>query len=137
MSFVSVSPEFPVGVSFNPGGAKPSPEVLLSEHDAVIRQLSQGRLASAIIMLTNYPNLRLRIHGQADSLCSPDTNLTLSKKRAEVVRDYLVAQGIEPARIETKGHGATQSLEGGNCKQGNRPQDRWVEFELIRYLALV
>lgn len=48
----------------------------------------------------------IRIEGHADASGSPDFNLTLSAKRAEAVRDYLVRQGADAALLETVGVGA-------------------------------
>lgn len=50
---------------------------------------------------------RFEIAGYTDSTGSADTNLTLSQQRADAVRSFLVASGVDGSRIAAKGYGAT------------------------------
>lgn len=47
------------------------------------------------------------IAGYTDASGDKDKNMALSQARAAAVRDYLVAQGVSPARVAAKGFGAT------------------------------
>jgi OOP family OmpA-OmpF porin len=47
------------------------------------------------------------LNGHADRLGSPQYNQTLSEKRAEAVRAYLVSRGVDASGIETLGFGKT------------------------------
>ncbi len=97
---------------------------------AVIRRRSYPTLDGAIKVLEEYPSLRLRIHGHADSTGTAQANLTLSEKRAEAVADYFIAKGVDAARMETTGHGMTQA-QSAETRAG-RAQDRRIAFEIIR-----
>jgi outer membrane protein OmpA-like peptidoglycan-associated protein len=57
--------------------------------------------------------------------------LPLSKKRADAIREALIAQGIEPARITTVGIGAAKPLVAFSDLD-NIWKNRRVEFVLIR-----
>ena len=51
------------------------------------------------------PSKVVRIEGHADASGSEEVNLTLSQRRAEAVRDYLVKNGVEPAMLNAVGLG--------------------------------
>ena len=74
-------------------------------------------LDEVVEILRGFPNIRLRIEAHTDSRGSAQTNLTLSKRRAEAIKNYMVAQGISEDRLpETEGYGESQILN--NCKDG-------------------
>ncbi len=51
---------------------------------------------------------RFGIYGHTDASGSSGYNLYLSRRRASAVRDYLVAQSVDPARLEVDGFGESQ-----------------------------
>ncbi len=53
-------------------------------------------------------NLSFLIIGHTDASGSADRNLTLSERRAESVKAFLVQQGVDAERLQTKGYGARQ-----------------------------
>jgi outer membrane protein OmpA-like peptidoglycan-associated protein len=56
-------------------------------------------------------NLDIVINGHTDAVGSVDYNQTLSERRAEAVRQYLITQyGIAPSRLAAKGYGKSQPL---------------------------
>ena len=75
-------------------------------------------------------NLRLVIStGHTDVTGSDVYNNGLSLRRAEAVKAYLVARGIDGNRIETVGMGKRE-LTGDNATAAGRAQDRRVEIEV-------
>lgn len=82
------------------------------------------RLARA---LAAQPNLRLEIGGYTDASGSPAHNKILSEQRAESVRQYLIAQGVEAARLSTRAYGAAQPRSANDSESG-REANRRVEF---------
>ena len=81
-------------------------------------------------MLADYPDLRLEIQGHTDDVGDDAKNLDLSQRRAESVKAYLVAQGIDEGRLEAKGFGETVPIADNKTKAG-RAENRRVEFKLI------
>ena len=55
------------------------------------------------------------------------TNLDLSSKRADVVADYLRAQGVDPKSLAAKGRGETHPVAPNNSAAG-RAQNRRIEI---------
>ena len=54
---------------------------------------------------------RIEIGGHTDNVGNAKSNLKLSEDRANAVKDYLVAHGIDTSRIITKGYGSTVPLD--------------------------
>lgn len=57
------------------------------------------------------PSARLRLEAHADERRSDSYNQELSERRASIVKQYLVDQGISSANLETQGLGEGQNLE--------------------------
>ena len=68
--------------------------------------------------------------GHTDSSAEPAYNQTLSEKRAEAVKAYLVRKfGIDPARIVTRGYGESRPLvpnDSPENMQKNRRVEVWI-----------
>lgn len=73
----------------------------------------------------------IRIEGHTDSRGGAAFNLDLSQRRAESVRDVLVAKGIGPERILAKGYGEDFPV-AGNTTEAGRQQNRRVEIVILR-----
>jgi outer membrane protein OmpA-like peptidoglycan-associated protein len=80
--------------------------------------------------LRKFPNRNLLIEGHTDSVGSDDYNLTLSQKRADSVKEQLVAKGISLDRITTKGYGK-QFPVASNDSEGGRQLNRRVEVTIL------
>jgi len=64
-----------------------------------------GNLTAAILL-----EQKIEITGHSDRIGDDVYNLALSKRRAESVRSYLVAKGVVPKYIETKGLGSAEPV---------------------------
>ena len=62
--------------------------------------------------------VRVRIEGHTDSSGGRAINLALSQRRAQAVADYLVAHGIDAARLEVRGYGYDRPLPGRRASDG-------------------
>jgi outer membrane protein OmpA-like peptidoglycan-associated protein len=80
--------------------------------------------------LNGQKNIKVEIDGHTDNAGSPAYNLTLSKQRAESVRQYLIGKGVEPARLSTEGYGETRPIASNSTKAG-REANRRVEFKIV------
>ena len=68
----------------------------------------------------------ITVEGHTDSQGQRDYNMTLSKKRADAVRDQLVARGVAPDRIKSVGYGPDRPLVDNKTPE-NRASNRRVE----------
>ena len=97
----------------------------------VIKPESYGAVKAIADVLTENPDVRVRVIGHTDSDGNADSNLDLSKRRAAAVKTCLATQfGIAAARIETDGKGQTEPLAPNNTVEG-KAKNRRVEFVKI------
>lgn len=75
------------------------------------------------------PNTNINIFGYTDNVGSENYNLTLSKNRANTVRNYLVSNGLAAGRLETQGLGMADPIASNETSEG-RGQNRRVEFAI-------
>jgi len=68
---------------------------------------------------------RFLVAGHTDARGNPDYNQKLSLQRAEAVKHYLSAHGIEPARMDTIGYGSQRLLDPD---RPDDPRNRRVEI---------
>lgn len=79
--------------------------------------------------LGQQPNLEVLVVGHTDSTGGPNINNPLSVARANSVRDYLGAQGVDTRRIRTEGRGEREPI-ADNATEGGRAANRRVEVFL-------
>ncbi len=65
----------------------------------------QDSLMQLVELLRTNKNLVIELRSHTDSRGSDDYNEALSQKRAQSVVDFLVSQGVDPARLVAKGYG--------------------------------
>lgn len=73
----------------------------------------------------------VEIGGHTDNRGNESTNVSLSQKRAESVRDYLMQQGIAPERLLAKGYGSSRP-KAPNFTERNRARNRRVELKIVK-----
>ncbi len=62
-------------------------------------------LDSQAAWLRQYPNVRVTVEGHADERGTREYNIALGERRANAAKNYLVAAGVQPARIATVSYG--------------------------------
>jgi peptidoglycan-associated lipoprotein len=82
------------------------------DSDEISGEAEEKLRAKAEILRAN-PGLRLRIEGHADQRGSTEYNLALGQRRAESVRAWLSAYGIDEARLNTLSYGKERLLDEG------------------------
>jgi outer membrane protein OmpA-like peptidoglycan-associated protein len=75
-------------------------------------------------------NLAVEIQGHTDDIGSAYSNQLLSENRASAVRDYLIARGCAPEKVQATGYGETRPAILNQDEQ-SRQKNRRVEFRLL------
>ncbi len=94
-----------------------------------LRPESKSELDRLVVLLQNSPGMNVSIEGHTDDRGSASHNDALSRGRADVVRAYLVQNGVPESRLVAKGFGKTQPLVQG-ISDGARTKNRRVEFRI-------
>jgi outer membrane protein OmpA-like peptidoglycan-associated protein len=80
--------------------------------------------------MLEFPEVPILIEGHTDSDGGEESNLELSRKRAEAVVNYLVDNGADPARFEVRGHGESQPIADNETAEG-KAQNRRIVFTAL------
>ena len=67
--------------------------------------------------LKKYPQYKVVVEGHADERGTREYNLALGERRANSVKDYLVALGIDPSRVETISYGKERPVALGHDEE--------------------
>ena len=96
-----------------------------------IMEVSHTLLNQVAGVLTSRPDIkRVRIEGHTDSRGNDNHNMDLSRRRAASVRTYLLARGIDAARLESEGYGETRPVDSNRTSAG-RAANRRVDFVIL------
>jgi len=82
-----------------------------------------GRLKQAMDI---YQDRSLRIEGHTDNRGDVKSNQVLSLKRAEAVRDFLIAAGADSTRLKALGYGEVRPIASNEFAQG-RDMNRRID----------
>jgi outer membrane protein OmpA-like peptidoglycan-associated protein len=128
-------------------------EVKFFSNSSILTPESERELKELLAMLQENPDYRIRLHGHTNGNQDSDiitlgesqnlfrmdpankqmagTAKELSSLRAETVKIYLVTNGIESSRVDTRGEGGKQMIFDPNGKMASG-NDR-VEVEVTRH----
>jgi outer membrane protein OmpA-like peptidoglycan-associated protein len=132
-------PNTPSGVEVDDFGCPtvpPLPEksvlyIKYAPGSAEIDMQSMQELDKIATSLKTYKDIKVEVGGYTDASGSAEYNLTLSQKRSDKVKEALVKQGVDPARITAKGYGETGFVASNDTPEG-RAQNRRVEIVVKR-----
>jgi outer membrane protein OmpA-like peptidoglycan-associated protein/opacity protein-like surface antigen len=96
---------------------------------ATLRPESYPILDNAASILLTHPDVNVEIQGHTDQIGSEKYNNQLSQERAEAVKKYLVAKGVDASRLTTSGKGKGDLLFK-ESDPVSRYYNRRVEFHV-------
>jgi outer membrane protein OmpA-like peptidoglycan-associated protein len=96
---------------------------------ATLTSQAKANLDKLIPVFNSYADTNIEIFGYTDSTGKADYNLTLSQKRAESVKTYLISKGLVASRFKTSGFGIADPIASNDTKEG-QSQNRRVEFAI-------
>lgn len=79
--------------------------VYFATDESVLDATARATLDSQARWLNQFPNVRAVIEGHCDERGTREYNLALGDRRANAAKNYLVAQGVNPARLSVMSYG--------------------------------
>lgn len=105
-------------------------DILFDVDSASLRSASRSTLQDLANNMRQYTDINIiDVEGHADATGADDYNLSLSDRRADAVRDYLVNQGVPSNRISARGYGESQPKASNDTAAG-RQLNRRVEIHI-------
>jgi outer membrane protein OmpA-like peptidoglycan-associated protein len=101
-------------------------DTLFATGKAEIKSGATANLDRLTTFLNEYPQRTAAIEGFTDSMGSEEMNQSLSERRADAVKRYLVGQGVGSARLTSSGRGENSPVADNESAAG-RQQNRRVE----------
>lgn len=92
---------------------------------------AQPALEQLLQFMQSQPTAEIELSGHTDNQGDFDQNLALSKQRVDVIKAYLVSNGITANRITTRGYGPTRPIASNNS-EATRQQNRRVEMIVLK-----
>jgi len=102
-------------------------DVLFDTGQHTLKPRAREKLAKVAGILLAHPGLMLEVEGHTDSVGTDDYNQSLSERRAESVKSYLIQQGIDRSSITSRGFGESQPVASNDTADG-RQRNRRVEL---------
>jgi outer membrane protein OmpA-like peptidoglycan-associated protein len=102
-------------------------DVLFDTAQHTLKPGARERLAKVATILKAHPGLQIDIEGHTDSVGTDSYNQSLSERRAQSVRSFLVAEGVPSQTMSARGLGEEQPVASNDSASG-RQQNRRVEL---------
>jgi peptidoglycan-associated lipoprotein len=107
--------------------APPAPlelkDVFFDFDQYVVRDQDKAALEANVGMLKANPAIKLRLEGHCDERGTSEYNLVLGEQRAQAVKRFVTAMGVDPSRVSTISYGKERpfcSQSSEDCYQQNR-----------------
>lgn len=104
--------------------------VLFLSGEASIQDHSYGFLDRIARVAQRCNEVRLEVSGHTDADGAEAENLTLSKRRAEAVIDFMTAAGVDRNRLDAVGYGETRPLDSTGTDAA-KAANRGIEFHVL------
>jgi outer membrane protein OmpA-like peptidoglycan-associated protein len=101
-------------------------DTLFATGKSELKSGATANLDRVTAFLNEYPKRTAAIEGYTDSMGSEEMNQSLSQRRADAVKGYLVGQGVGTARLSSSGRGENSPVADNESAAG-RQQNRRVE----------
>ena len=92
-------------------------------------------LNKLIDLMRSNSKLKIQMSAHTDCRGKEDYNLDLSNKRAESAKNYMIANGINPNRIQAIGYGESQPrnhcVDGVTCSEAEHIYNRRTEVKIL------
>ena len=110
-----------------PAGFKLVTDILFDTNKWEIKPEGKAELDKGVDFLMKNPQIKVEIQGHTDSTGTASWNATLSQRRADAVKKYLVERGVPADRLMAKGYGPSNPVAPNDTAEG-RAKNRRVDF---------
>ncbi|MCD9496795.1 OmpA family protein [Photobacterium carnosum] len=100
--------------------------VLFANDSSVIFENYRNNIKNMSTFLAKYPKTHIELKGYASPVGNTAYNVALSKRRASVIRQALINEGVTPARIKTVGFGDSDPVKASDIEESNTLSRRVV-----------
>jgi outer membrane protein OmpA-like peptidoglycan-associated protein len=104
-----------------------SGEVLFKTGESTLLPIAQTRLDRVAEALKSQGDKKIVVAGHTDARGSDEVNRSLSQRRADAVRSYLVSRGVPDDQIQAVGKGEAEPIANNKTAEG-RANNRRVEI---------
>ena len=104
-------------------------DIAFAPGQAGLRPEAKASLGQLVAFVNRDPAKPIRIEGHTDSRGKTESNRVLSQRRADAVRDALIAAGVAANRISSVGLGEDQPVASNDSEEG-RARNRRVDVIL-------
>lgn len=105
--------------------------ILFDQGKATLRPESYAELQKVIQLMLENPKAEIELSGHTSSEGDRKLNQSLSYKRVNACKDYIVSQSIDAGRITAVGYGPDRPV-APNDNEANRSKNRRVELRVIK-----
>ncbi|HTU02096.1 MAG TPA: OmpA family protein, partial [Candidatus Sulfotelmatobacter sp.] len=108
------------GTALPPAGqteAGPVPDVFFAFNKASFGPRQREKLTAGIAWLQAHPKAKVTIEGHCDERGSSEYNLDLGERRANAIREYLVAAGVPAEQLHMVSYGEARPFAPGHDKE--------------------
>src|SRR6186713_622834 len=104
-------------------------QIVFERKSAVLLAAGKPILDTVAAYLKRNPDVEVTIDGHTDNFGTAEFNNSLSVKRAEATKKYLVSKGVAANRLVTAGFGFTQPIAENKTAEG-RKMNRRIEIKI-------
>lgn len=104
--------------------------ILFAVGKSDLQSAARTNLTNLATILNKYPDTEVLVEGHTDATGSDESNLTLSRNRAQSVANYLESLQVLPTRFTIMGYGESQPVADNGTEAG-RQANRRVELAIM------
>lgn len=110
------------------------PHILWDLNAAELKPTAKLQLSKTTQLLKDNPNIIIEIGSHTDSRGDHASNVILSQKHADAVRNFIVSKGITGNRVTSVGYGEMKPLVENAVSEEDHARNRRTEFSVIQIM---
>jgi outer membrane protein OmpA-like peptidoglycan-associated protein len=104
--------------------------ILFDVNSSTLRSAAQQNLTDLVRSLEEYEGTDVLVVGHTDSTGEDSYNQSLSERRSDAARNFLVGAGLDADRVSAMGRGEMEPIDSNDTEAG-RQENRRVEVAIF------